>query len=192
MVNGLRRVLGKKWLLLSMLRKYLAGQKSSVSAISNALDTGDLELAERLAHTLKSVSANIGATVVQQKAAELEARIAKQAPRSELDAAIADVDVPLASLILQLEEKLPPESGPETATVAVDMKKLKNACAELELLLAEDDSEAGVVLEVNSSILKSAFPAHYHELEACITSFDYPKALTTLRSAASKIDGVFV
>lgn len=189
LVNGLRRVLGKKWLLLSMLRKFLAGQKSTVTAISNALDTGDPELAERLAHTLKSVAANIGATTVQQKAAELEAAIAKQAPRSALDAAIADVEVPLANLLSQLAEKLPPE--PETATVAVDREKLKKIYAELELLLAEDDSKAGVVFEVNSGILKSAFPAHYHALEACITAFDYPKALTTLRSAASKPAGVF-
>ena len=189
LVNGLRRVLGKKWLLLSMLRKFLAGQKSTVTAISNALDTGDPELAERLAHTLKSVAANIGATTVQQKAAELEAAIAKQAPRSALDAAIADVEVPLANLLSQLAEKLPPE--PETATVVVDREKLKKIYAELELLLAEDDSKAGVVFEVNSGILKSAFPAHYHALEACITAFDYPKALTTLRSAASKPAGVF-
>ncbi len=108
--------------------------------------------------------------------------------RGDLDKAETDLAA-FANLLSQLAEKLPPE--PETATVAVDREKLKKIYAELELLLAEDDSKAGVVFEVNSGILKSAFPAHYHALEACITAFDYPKALTTLRSAASKPAGVF-
>jgi PAS domain S-box-containing protein len=52
MVSGLRRVLGKKQVYLSMLRRFVAGQKSVVVDIDNALVRDDPALAERLAHTL--------------------------------------------------------------------------------------------------------------------------------------------
>ncbi|MFM7192756.1 MAG: response regulator, partial [Microcystaceae cyanobacterium] len=70
--DGLRRVLGKKTLYLSMLRKFLASQSSFQSQITAALETGDHQTAERLAHTLKGVAGNIGANAVQEAARQLE------------------------------------------------------------------------------------------------------------------------
>ncbi|MDD2711908.1 MAG: response regulator, partial [Simplicispira sp.] len=56
---GLRRVLGKKSLYLSMLRKFVTGQASVLEDVKAALNEGDWMTAERLAHTLKSVAGNI-------------------------------------------------------------------------------------------------------------------------------------
>src|SRR3990172_9375788 len=75
MGTGLRRALGKKPLYLSMLRKFIAGQKSATAEIAKALEGNDRGAAERLAHTLKGVSGNIGATGLQQLAEKLEAAI---------------------------------------------------------------------------------------------------------------------
>ena len=80
MANGLRRVLGKKPLYLSMLRKFVAGQKSATAEILKALEGNDWDTAERLAHTLKGVSGNIGATGLQQLAEKLEAAIKERQP----------------------------------------------------------------------------------------------------------------
>jgi CheY-like chemotaxis protein len=182
MVNGLRRVLGKKPLYLSMLRKFLAGQKSAGEAIGKSLDAGDWGLAERLAHTLKSVSGNIGATSLQQAAADLEAAIVKRASRDLLDAALEEVKGPLAHMVQQLDEKLPRE--PEAAPVVVDRKALGIVCGQLEALLADDDAQAGEVLDANAGMLRSAFPAHYREIEAGIRAYDFEKALAVLRIAA--------
>jgi len=89
MTGGLRRVLGKKPLYVSMLRKFVAGQKSAAPAIVGALDATDWGRAERLAHTLKGVSGNIGAAGIQRLAEELETAIREREPRGAVDARLA-------------------------------------------------------------------------------------------------------
>ncbi len=179
--EGLRRVLGKKSLYLSMLRKFAAGQKNFAAQLKQALETGDKILAERLAHTLKGVAGNIGAESIQQAAAELETAIKADQPRSEIDVLLTEVEQPLESLIQQIEAKLPPEA--ETTKVSIDFEKLESICTKLATLLSEDDAEAADLLQDNSDLLKSAFPNHYNAIAAGINSFDFEAAYTALISA---------
>ncbi|MDP2284234.1 MAG: response regulator [Pseudohongiella sp.] len=179
--NGLRRVLGKKPLYLSMLRKFCVGQKNAAYAISSALEADDHVLAERLAHTLKGVAGNIGALSLQQAAAKLETDIAQQAARTVLDGRLQELEIPLAYFIAQLEEKLPAEPEPEA--VAVDLQVLKPLCTNLANLLADDDAQAADILENNAALLKAAFPAHFSDIEIAIQAFEFSKALTALGAA---------
>jgi PAS domain S-box-containing protein len=105
--NALRRVLGKKTLYGSMLRKFINGQKSVVTAICGALQENAWEGAERLAHTLKGVAGNIGATEVASLATQLESALNERQPRSQIDAYLQRLSAPLDHLIGQLERHLP-------------------------------------------------------------------------------------
>jgi CheY-like chemotaxis protein len=105
--NGLRRVLGKKALYGSMLRKFITGQKSAVAEISGALRENSWEGAERLAHTLKGVSSSIGATGVASLATQLESALNERQPRAQIEAYLQQLAVPLDHLIGQLERYLP-------------------------------------------------------------------------------------
>ncbi|MGA1328497.1 MAG: response regulator, partial [Rubrivivax sp.] len=69
---GLKRVLGKVPRYVAMLEKYVAGQRNAIAEIRQALAAEDRDTATRLAHTTKGVSGNIGATVVQGLAEDLE------------------------------------------------------------------------------------------------------------------------
>ncbi|MBC7547501.1 MAG: response regulator, partial [Polaromonas sp.] len=60
--TGMSRMMGKKPLYLTMLRKYLEGQSGCTMLIKNALAAGDMATAQRAAHTLKGVSGTVGAT----------------------------------------------------------------------------------------------------------------------------------
>jgi two-component system, sensor histidine kinase and response regulator len=181
MITGLRRVLGKKSLYLSMLRKFVAGQKSVTAEILKALDGNHWDTAERLAHTLKGVSGNIAATDLQQLAEKLEAAIRERQPRKAVDGRLKRLKKPLESLIGQLEQKLPEAQG-KTA-VTVDRKKLKAVCDNLKALLAEDDSEAADVMDANADLLNAAFPNHYRRIDDGIRSFDFTAALAALSAA---------
>jgi PAS domain S-box-containing protein len=180
-VNGLLRVLGKKPLYLSMLRKYVAGQKSVAAEILKALDCNFLETAERHAHTLKSVSGTIGATGLQQLAEKLETAIKERHPRDEVNARLDELKMPLEYLITQLEQKLPEERVKTPVTVAP--KQIKAVCDKLEAMLTDDDAEAGDVLDANTDLLKAAFPNHYRKIDYGIRSFDFEAALAALRAA---------
>jgi CheY-like chemotaxis protein len=106
-LNGLRRVLGKKTLYASMLRKFVAGQKSVVTAIERALQESSWEGAEHLAHTLKGVSGSIGATEVASQATLLESALKERQPRPLIDAQLMRLAVTLDHLIRQMEQHLP-------------------------------------------------------------------------------------
>jgi len=183
MTNGLRRVLDKKSLYLSMLRKFVAGQKSATTEIIKALESGDWDTAERLAHTLKGVSGNIGATALQQMAEEIEAAIKTRQPREMVDIHIGELKKPLEMLIAQLELKLPGEKS--ITPTPVDPEKLKSVCDQLEALLADSDAEATDVLNANAGLLGSAFPNHYRKIDDAILSFDFEAALAALSAATA-------
>jgi signal transduction histidine kinase/DNA-binding response OmpR family regulator len=181
MVGGLRRVRGKQPLYLSMLGKFVAGQKSVAAEILKALEDNIWDTAERLAHTLKGVSGTIGATGLQQLAEKLETAIKERRPREEIDACLDQLKIVLACLITQLEQQLPAERV--NTAVTVDQGKLKVVCDMLAAMLADDDAEAVDVLDANADLLHAAFPSHYRKIDDGMRSFDFEAALAALRVA---------
>ena len=73
--SGLGRVAGNKQLYTKLLCKFKDGQENAVEQIKAALQSGDVETATRLAHTVKGVSGNLGGDNLYQAAAELEKAI---------------------------------------------------------------------------------------------------------------------
>jgi two-component system sensor histidine kinase/response regulator len=185
MVSGLRRLLGKKHIYIAMLRRFVSGQKSAVVDIYNALIRDEPQIAERLAHTLKGASGTIGATGVQQLAAQLEDAIKQDRPREELEAHLAAIRVPLETLVTQIDQKLPAEKEP--LAVQVNTEQLTPICAQLIELLREGDSEAADLFEKHAALLGAAFPAQFPAMAAAIRSFDFPATLIALRAAAATL-----
>ena len=181
MAIGLNRVLGKKRLYLSMLRKFVAGQKSVVTEILQALENDAREIPERLAHTLKGVCGTIGATGLQQLAEALETAIRERRPRAEIETRLNEVETPLAHLIAQLEKALPREQI--HAALTIPPLQLQEICAKLEALLADDDAEAYDLLDMHADLLIAAFPDHYRMIDDSIRSFDFKAALGALQAA---------
>jgi len=179
--DGLRRVLGKKPLYLWMLRKFIAGQKTTATEIRNALEVEDWHTAERLAHTLKGVAGNIGATGLSHMAETVETAIRERQARNAIDARLEGLGRPLASLIAQLEQQLPKER--RNIAVAVDQKLLRTVCDQMEALLVSDDSAAGDLLDTHADLLNAAFPEHYRKISESIRSLNFETALAALRDA---------
>jgi two-component system sensor histidine kinase/response regulator len=181
--DGLRRVLGKKSLYLSMLRKFVAGQKSATAEIRKALSNNDWDTAERLAHTLKGVSGNIAATGLQRLAEKLEAAIRERQSRKAVEDSLDELKMPLEMLIDQLEQALPKEL--DRTVVTVDREKLKVVCDQLAALLADNDAEGADFFNVNIDLLSAAFPHHYRQIEDGVRLFDFEAALAALRAATA-------
>jgi CheY-like chemotaxis protein len=103
---GLSRMLGKKPLYLAMLRRYLASQQSVTACIRDALASSDHETAERLAHTAKSVSGNVGATQVQNAAEALESALRQGSGTDEIETLLGEMETPLKELVTGLQAAL--------------------------------------------------------------------------------------
>jgi CheY-like chemotaxis protein len=110
---GLSRMLGKKSLYLAMLRRYVTGQQDVCAQIHEALAMGDMPTAERLAHTTKAVSANIGATGIQDLAAALEQSLKNYDPPVDVQRRLLELQRPLATLIAAVRAQLPVEQTAE-------------------------------------------------------------------------------
>ena len=180
-VAALRRLLGKKALYLSMLGKFVSGQRNVAAEIAAALDAGEWLTAERLVHTLKGVAANIGANDLNAEAVLLESAIGQRRERIELAPLLDSAAKMLAALIAELAAKLPAEACPPAA---VDLSRLQGVCRRLAEFLADNDAEAGDVLDAEEALLRTAFAGDYRPIEAAVRSFDYEAALAALRASA--------
>ncbi|MGZ5196198.1 MAG: response regulator, partial [Ramlibacter sp.] len=108
---GLSRMMGKKSLYAAMLRRYVAGQQQVVAEMRQALATGDVVTAERIAHTTKAVAGNVGATGIQERAAALEAAIGEHRAPAELAHCMDELEAPLAALLAKLAERFAAETA---------------------------------------------------------------------------------
>ncbi len=186
MTSGLRRVLGHQQTYLSMLNKFVAGQKNATENITKALEDKDFVSAERLAHTLKAVAGNIGANDLPRLAESLETAIRERHPPHEINHWLSRLHTPLQNIIMQLEQKLP--EAPVEATIVVDKNKLKAICEQMDKLLADDDAEALDVMRANARLLHSAFPKAFDKIDAGMRALDFEAALLALRAAIATSD----
>ncbi len=188
---GLKRVQGKESLYLSILRKFITEQGNFVAQFEQAVVGGDIQTAERLAHTLKGVSASIGAMDLATVATTLES-VARKCQESNQALTLADVSTSLSALRPALSGLLAglekyfsstAAANPAQATQTIDRVRLTEVCERLQILLTEDDPEAEDVRIEHAELLNAAFSGKAKEIELNIANFDFESALTALHLA---------
>jgi two-component system sensor histidine kinase/response regulator len=177
---GLKRVMGKKAFYLEMLKKYIDNQGEAPVQIRQSLDAGDFATAERLAHTAKGVSGNIGATQVQALAATLEKAIREKMPREEIGEALEAFAMAHGKLVTPLKEAFP-AAAVVKEVAPVDAAKAAEVFEKMREFLANDDSEAGDYLDAEIAALRSILGAeHFGPFERAVKQYDFAQALELL------------
>ena len=177
---GLKRVMGKKAFYLEMLKKYIDNQGEAPAQIRQSLDTEDYGTAERLAHTAKGVSGNIGATQVQALAATLEKAIREKMPSETIGEALEAFALAHGKLVTPLKEAFPAAAVAEEVA-PVDAAKAAEVFAKMREFLANDDSEAGDYLDAEMAALRSILGAeHFGPFERAVKQYDFAQALELL------------
>jgi two-component system sensor histidine kinase/response regulator len=186
---GLRRVMGRRDLYLSILAKFVAGQGGTGEAVACALHAQDPATAERLAHTLKGVAGNIGATALQADAAALEAAIRNRLPAAQTDALLQGLAARLAGVTAAISQALPGRTETPDADfdAAADSGRVQEICEALAGLLAEDDSEAVDTFNRHAPLLRAAMPGAFAGIERAIHGFEFREALAALRDGMSHL-----
>jgi len=183
---GLRRVRGKQPLYYEMLRKFAANQAQTPAALEEALAAGDLEAAERLAHTAKGLCGNVGATALQEQAGQVETALRQRSSPDVVRARLQPFALGLAALVKALREALPgePPAAPPPREAAAEAPPI---LARLRKLLAEDDSEAADLLSDHGEALRASLggPA-YAALQDAVSAYDFERALALLDGRVAK------
>ena len=149
--SGLCRVGGNKQLYAKLLCKFKDGQEAAAQLIGAALESGDVETAARLAHTVKGVAGNLGGERLYRAAADLEKAIKEgkdglDDPMTEfgaqLDLVMDGIRAFEASLVARQGSEKPAEE------VQVDTGAVRPLLREMAQLLESDLTEAMNRLEV--------------------------------------------
>jgi CheY-like chemotaxis protein len=186
--DGLMRVGGNRTLYLKLLRQFIEQQAPVVAQITDALSNGDVERAERLAHSLRGVAGNIGANPVRFAAGALERLIHDRAEPKHVDAATRELAAHLEPLVADLLTALAQESSPaperSTSAAPVDAAGSREAAARLVALLSELDPGAADFVETHRATLRPLFDdGAWGEFEAFVQGYAFADAQARLEEA---------
>ena len=176
---GLKRVVGKKLLYLNLLRKYILNQENTPMELREALNLGDFASAERIAHSSKSVNANIGASDLEKMAGEIEKMLSDKEVREVIDVKLGKFENVQALMIAALKVAVPPVFY--EAVSSVEASTTTKVLNQLQKLLTDDDSEAADFFEANFALLQSTLDADiFSNVDNAIRQFDFEEALQLL------------
>jgi two-component system sensor histidine kinase/response regulator len=177
---GMRRVLGKRPFYINMLQKYVANQENTPAELRTALNAGDKATAERIAHSAKGVSGNIGATELQEMAAELETMIKEGIESKVVEAKIVAFEKAQSAMITALKAAVPLEV-PKQGSKALDTSNAAVVLTRIYQLLTDDDGEAIDVIQQNIDLLRFVLGVEAcSKLDCAIKQFDFDMALQIL------------
>jgi len=187
---GLSRTSRKPGFFASLLRKFVRGQEDAAARIAQSLQAGDVATAERLAHTLKGVAGNLGASAMQESAAQLERALSQQVAGPVLAEALRDTTDELAHLCagLRATPGLMPAAqqgvgfrpNPEQTQAAL------LALDKIKTLLQADDAGAVEVWEAHAATLRTLL-VRAVAVEEAINGFDFEAALGLLETAGAPV-----
>ena len=185
--DGLNRVAGNMRLYRSLLGQFVEQQADTVAAVRASLAREDSDSAERLMHTLKGVSGNLGAKVLSGLAADLE-RSFRDCNAQSLEAGLTGIAPELAKLVEAICNFL--AAGAADAPSRVPISDPAEAAAllrRLKQMLVDDDGAAlDYLLETRDRIGSAVSEADLDTLQRAVADFDFPAALGCLTGIAQR------
>jgi len=184
MKTGLRRVGGNKKLYRNLLIKFHRDNQDITEQIQKALEKEDNELAQRLAHTVKGVSGNIGASGVQQTAEIVELAV-KNKQLDTINEMIqnlkANLTVPLTELNT-LANALKNEDSVKAEKPEGTIDQLKTFLTELEPILKKRKPKPckEVIARIQEFSWPDDFSMSINDLNKYITKYKFKDAGKTL------------
>ena len=195
---GLGRALGKPALYGELLRRFVEGQGHVLAQLQQALVANNTGLAERLAHTLRSVAANVGAQAVSDRAQSLEHALRFRRGNDAVVYLLGEVRSALQPILDALHdwvalgatthnsadadaaEPLPAPVPSDAASPAA--RALQELCS----LLDNDDPAAVEYLQHNALLLSAALGGAFDAVQTHTLKFDFEKALGAVQVADSE------
>ena len=181
--QGLAAVMGNSAQYLHLLHMFANQHGEDMKHVLEQLDTEKIQEARHLAHGLKGVAAALGARSVSDLAAKLDTALQQNATQAECAELARSCDRELAQLvrdILSLPEKTAPI---DKSVTIVDPECIDRILAELENLLAENNTRANLLARESAGLLRAKLGSRYTDFSYQIDVFDYERALETLREA---------
>ena len=187
--KALSRLGNNERLYTKLLKQFLTYYSTADAQFYEALDKGDTETAQRLAHTLKGLAGSIGAASLASECAFLEASFANGdmvATRSLAATTFATLATVQATLRHAFATEEDAGGTPEGSSHAPELNPEQTArkrelLDQLAELLKDDDAESVAFLTSHRDELLSYVPGQaLDELLGLVSRFDFEEALEYL------------
>ena len=179
---GLERTAGNKRLYRDLLTQFPARHESTGNRIKEALESGDQEQAERLAHSLKGVAGNLGMNQIFVLAGTLESAIRKS--QAGTKGLIGELTSALDRQIRIIRAALLATTVDETTRFGArpaDREQVLTAIARLRERLEASAADAPRVFAEVAEILRGTVAAwRLDALGASVKAFDFDAAISKL------------
>jgi len=187
--DGLSRTRGKADLYVDLLRHFASSFRTFGSDVRNSLAAGRREEAMGLAHSLKGVAANLGATGVAASCANLERLLCDGGDAiPALDTLQAELYPLLDRLRAYFDAKMAANhsSAFSIEPSAAACREMPEWVNELKRLLADGDVAAQRLWKQRGEELAQALPAHVHgKVRRALENFEFDAALEALAVASA-------
>jgi len=172
---GLGAVNGNRELYTRLLHNFRDRHQGIVAEIQTALEQDDLNLAQRMAHTMKGVAGTLGAKSLSSISSQLESAILDDFARNEQ--------------AKQNEQSVLHKASPTQASKALDTVRLQKLFQELSGCIDEHDADvikrvAEIKMLLGPSNLSDSFP----KLESLANSFQFEKAKNYLERVIRELN----
>ncbi len=181
---GLQSVRGRMESYLRLLAKFSENHIDDFARIRGNLADGRQEEARRYAHTLKGVSATLGAVLINGIAAELELAIKENWEISAIEPLIELAENAYASLREQLAGLVQTPAASEKisndiATAAL-LERLRRELQQGEISVQE-------LVRRQANTLQKVLGNHHREFEELVSAFDFEGALAFLNYVSQQL-----
>ncbi len=180
--SALERAAGNKKLFLNLLKSFVKSQSNFAGEIRQALDQKDRETAERIAHTLKGISGNIGANEIFEASKKLDLELKKEdCDRALVEEMIIETDRVLQVMVTQINEKLGEKTQTKVLQTEGDPQLRDELLEKLKAALENFDTESA---ELFTAFEAAARPFYSEvlldEIREAIEGYGYEAALNGL------------
>ena len=176
---GLRQTGQRGGLYRELLGRFVQDQGDAVLQVEDALAKSDWTAAETLAHTLKGVSAQIGAQPLASAAEALEGAIRQHLPEAAWRPHLDEVRRHLVHLIDALRRRQA-EAGQDRADTPVDLDRWPRLRDELVALLQDDNAACEHLYKENEALIRVAMGDRFPAFSRAMLAFDFTRALEQL------------
>jgi PAS domain S-box-containing protein len=186
--EALDNIDGNWELYIWIVKAFLENQSGAAIAVEKALADGDPGLAQRLVHTTRGVSGNLGATGVAAAATELETSIRNNDPPGIIREKLRQFADEMVNLVVNLGRvvAVTGTAGTGEMPAGADAAQVGQILNRLLRYIRENDGKAGYYLNECRNKLEGLPREDMDRLGACLSRFDYDTALAALGAIAAK------
>ena len=183
--EGLMRVGEDSNMYQKILHKFFDSQADALTLIRKSLASNDIEIARRLAHTLKGVSGSIGARALHEEMKKLDAALKE--PNNVDKQLFERVDEELNIVVNGLRRWR--ESQVAKATSVSNIEDAVPIIKEMRELIEDNDGDAADLIDdLQASLAGSNAEAHIFGLQKHLNVYDFTAALGVITQIEKAYD----